>query len=439
MIKNIKSRKAMLPMLGALHLGDPKPQSGPGRNSHKFRFTLKMDLEKNADITMKEKFGEEITELKVIFPRINRHDDEESLQFIFDANYKMYRGKKLWCKGDGETATRCEKDASGREEYINVACPCDFLGNGCKQQGDMNISPVELLKEGLYGFFRVTTKSWNAIKELNSAIRHYHDLLGEQFWKTTFILSKKKIVVKDNKSQWIMTLHADPKSLKKYGLFDRICGDEDLSDIFDENMPPEFEDPEEEIQEEEVPQAPEPEVENEPELPPSESEPEPAPAPAPAKAATPAPQPEPTPAPQSKQEPSPAPEKKPGGAKPLEGKSTSVSTAGPQPTVSSVTPTLTPEDELEKKREEMQQRELGGTEPQRIVRRNKILKLLKKALEGLEGQEPLSYLEHVTGLKVEPPESGKKWESCLINQDTFTLEELDNALGMLEQVSSLAS
>jgi hypothetical protein len=244
MIKTVKESKSpMIPMLGKIHLGDPKPsERAPGRNSDKFRFELKVELGEDADLSIEKILGEKITEMKVLFPRIDKNDDQKSLAFIFDANYKLYKEGKAICVGDGETATRIN-EIDGVKERAIVGCTCKFFEAGqCKQQGDLRISPVEVIKTGNYGFFHVTTTSWNAIRDLYNAISHYYEVLGpENFWKTPFILYKRKVKVKPKggsaREQYIMALRPDPVYLKQKGLMEELYGiAAPLVDILDPSL-----------------------------------------------------------------------------------------------------------------------------------------------------------------------------------------------------------
>jgi hypothetical protein len=475
MIKSLKQRAAMIPMLGKIKLGDPKPQSGPGRNSDKFRFDLKIDLEKDADISLQEKFGDKITELKVLFPRIDKSDDDRSLAFIFDANYKMYRENKLWCVGDGEVARRREKDLeSGREDFVERSCPCDFLSGdkpSCKMQGELKIAPIELLKEGIHGYFLITTTSWNAVKELHSVIQYYHELLEDAFWKTPFILSKKKVAGKtqDGKrfDQWVMTMRADPKFLKEHNLFDKLYSLDDDEALFDEEMPEDFYEDggsfveseiDSEAQEEKKPtrrrtrrtaveNPPEgAAVEgNDPDCTGEQETAEPVTSQPVAQEASPSLQPEqPTPVPPSADPPrfdeQPTGES-PAGAEVIEESRSRqpIADSSPAPTVAEVPTGGKPVATAEvpavpvtgSGAPAVSEVVLSGTTTQRVVARNRIVRLTKEAMALLPNAEPVSWLAEHYGLAVEI-EAGVTWETSFIKMDIYPLELLKEAQEAIE-------
>lgn len=71
------------------------------------------------------------------------HSDE--IDEVFPTAYAMYSGRKLACRGDGETATRWKVQAGVRtDETKQMACPCEFLGakgrTVCKPHGVLHCS-----------------------------------------------------------------------------------------------------------------------------------------------------------------------------------------------------------------------------------------------------------------------------------------------------------
>jgi hypothetical protein len=246
-IKQITDRKKepQLPRLGKIRLGTEKTQNAPGRNTDTFRFDPTEELNGNTMETLVRLFGEKITEFRVIFPKVYQQDEQASLTWIFDANYRMFKENKAYCVGDGERARRLVPNAeTGKTEWIEIACPCEFLtgkqNSLCKQQGELKVAPLALLKEGIHGYFMINTNSWNAIRGLYDTISYWHGSLKDLFWRTPFIVYKKKIrVTKDGKtfSQYIVAIKPDSEFLKIHGvgLIEDIYGIEDEVLIADDS------------------------------------------------------------------------------------------------------------------------------------------------------------------------------------------------------------
>jgi len=80
-----------------------------------------------------EAFGEKPTEITIVFPPAPDGDISQ----IINHFYRSYKGSKLFCMGDGETAKR--SDGKGKMEVRK--CPCELLNNEKKSCSErLNIS-----------------------------------------------------------------------------------------------------------------------------------------------------------------------------------------------------------------------------------------------------------------------------------------------------------
>ena len=194
---SIKNMVARIPRAGIVRLGTPKSENAPGRNVSWFR--IESPYFTPEQIT--EALGDKPTELRIKFPKVDRNDNQKSLEYIFDASYKAYKNGTLFCKGDGESATR----AIAKGKLIQVECTCELLSGSkpiCKQRGEMKVALSHL---PFMGYFQISTTSWNSINSIQSVIDMYYQVLGEKFWITEFILFKEEMFISGRK-QYITRL-----------------------------------------------------------------------------------------------------------------------------------------------------------------------------------------------------------------------------------------
>lgn len=78
--------------------------------------------------------GRHVREIPVVL-----HSND--IESVFPTSYASYVGRKLQCRGDGETALTWDKD---RRQQQQRKCPCELLGNGqqvtCKPNGTLHCS-----------------------------------------------------------------------------------------------------------------------------------------------------------------------------------------------------------------------------------------------------------------------------------------------------------
>lgn len=193
----IKNMVARIPRAGKVKLGGKKGANSPGRNLSHFR----IETNQFEDFFIKERLGENPSELRIKFPRSDRNDEQKSQDFIFDASYKAYKNGKLFCKGDGEVAMR----ALAKGNLEQVPCTCELLTGKqpiCKQRGELRVILCDL---PFLGYFEIGTSSWNSINSIDSVIETYKQVLGEKFWITEFILFKEETMMQGHR-QYIMRM-----------------------------------------------------------------------------------------------------------------------------------------------------------------------------------------------------------------------------------------
>lgn len=194
----IKNLRVSMPKAGDIRLGSEKGTNSPGRNLPFFRVESAL-FEKDF---LEQVLGKEPTSISIHFPRLDPKDEDKSLDFIFDTNYKCFRGGRLYCQGNGEKAFR----SANRGELVEVDCTCELLGSECKQRAELRVGLSDLV---FMGYFQVATSAWNSLTSISAVIDMYHRLLKEDFWSTKFILYKEEMVLGGRK-QWITKLAVHP-------------------------------------------------------------------------------------------------------------------------------------------------------------------------------------------------------------------------------------
>jgi hypothetical protein len=104
---------------------------------------------------MIKEYGEKPTSLQFFFPTENR-------SLVFPQALKYYKGPRLFCRGDGQVASRIDEASGG---MFSMKCPCDFLGNGCAPRASLMIA---LYKIKVQGCFQIDSGSIHNIIRTNS-------------------------------------------------------------------------------------------------------------------------------------------------------------------------------------------------------------------------------------------------------------------------------
>jgi hypothetical protein len=174
-IRSIKglSERVHLPRLGKIRLGIRQPGSnGASAPTEVPHFVCPPRVQRV--------YGAAPTALPILFP-------VEDARELFPQAYKWYGGPTLKCKGDGQVGLRrwadVEPALQGKiggthepNDLVEVACPCPRLTSGdCTLKANL----MYLLPDiSLAGVWQTDTQSVHNIREINSALRFYRELLG---------------------------------------------------------------------------------------------------------------------------------------------------------------------------------------------------------------------------------------------------------------------
>lgn len=109
------------------------------------------------------------------------HSDE--IEEVFPTTLALYAGRKLFCRGDGETATRYEmKDKKRTGRTAEITCPCPFLnatsGHICKPHGVLHCS-IRVKERALAGaVYKWRTTSAISIKRMLGSLLQIQQVCG---------------------------------------------------------------------------------------------------------------------------------------------------------------------------------------------------------------------------------------------------------------------
>jgi len=151
----IKSLRPRLAEAGKIKIGGLGPSRKSRSSGKTFRPPVKYDHFKITGTTRDEngdlipdvelmeavaKISKDPTDDKIRAIPIVLHSD--SIDGVFPTSYALYTGKKCFCRGDGERATRREiKDNQYMGAEKTIDCPCDFLkSRRCKPNGKLYCS-----------------------------------------------------------------------------------------------------------------------------------------------------------------------------------------------------------------------------------------------------------------------------------------------------------
>jgi len=214
-IKGLSERKRVV-LAGKFKLGEEKVEGQHPKAIDYFRFAPADESLKPA---FEEVYGPKPRMLRVWFPT-------DELIRVWDQNLKCYgKSSGLFCKGDGETATRLRVgedrkailDTDGMMIYDEIKCPykaCEFYKKKtCKQIGALQF----MLRDfGEMRMWLITTTGENSITNLNSKFAMIQEMTQGRIAYIPLDLSMVK--------KWIMV----PKVGKQ------------LKDVLDLNFAPEF-------------------------------------------------------------------------------------------------------------------------------------------------------------------------------------------------------
>ena len=150
---------------------------------------------------VKEVYGEQPKALKILFPTENEEQ-------FFSQFYKLYQASGLKCKGDGETATRLNKEG-GMEPYECKGRKCpDYESAKCKHIGILQFLLPDV--PGI-GVWQISTASWNSIVNINSAIEYVRGLCGRIQLIPLTLKVEEQTVQPNGKKKIVHVLSIDTK------------------------------------------------------------------------------------------------------------------------------------------------------------------------------------------------------------------------------------
>lgn len=184
MSMTIKTLRPQLPERGRIKLGMKgavkKSQGGKDYQApEKLSYMLVTTLERGPDNNFKRDeeavklFGEKPVKLPVRLlydaPELN-----------MPSRLAAYKGKTLWCTGDGEQATRLTDDGKERKPR---SCPCElsdpaYSGSGPKCKINASLSVIIRGLGGVGGVWKLRTTSWNTLTSVLSSMEYIRTITG---------------------------------------------------------------------------------------------------------------------------------------------------------------------------------------------------------------------------------------------------------------------
>lgn len=172
-----KGLNARLAEIGKIKIGG-KGAEKVSANKKKFRVPVKWDhfkvttTERDAsgnfiidpDVMGGDGVGDNPKELSIRLP----FDD---IDMNFHTSFQLYTGAKLMCKGDGEKATRKDKDGNETTGECNTETCKHMASEKCKVSGILSCYLVASPSYG--GVYRFRTHSWNSVSNILAALEEF--------------------------------------------------------------------------------------------------------------------------------------------------------------------------------------------------------------------------------------------------------------------------
>lgn len=153
-----------------------------------------------------KKLGIEPKELSIRLPF-------DSIDMNFYTSFQYYAGKKCICRGDGEKATRVDRD--GNEGQVNCnPDTCEFLqSEKCKVSGILSCYLTDSMEIG--GIYRFRTHSWNSVSSILAALQYFSENTNGVLQGLPLKLKFLKKSTQDHGNVNIVTVVLDGVELKK--------------------------------------------------------------------------------------------------------------------------------------------------------------------------------------------------------------------------------
>lgn len=188
--------------IGCLEENVRKTKSGaewqaPKRLDHFLVTSMERGPDKNfiKDVSLHQVIGEKPTELDVVLLY-------NQIELNFRTELAVYKGKKPFCRGNGETARRLHSDG----KFYDCDCPCELLENSesgegkCKPHGVLTCLLTQSAVTG--GVYKFSTTGWNSIRNLTGSLKFIHMATGGKMAGIPLKLKffKKDTTTKDGKA-----------------------------------------------------------------------------------------------------------------------------------------------------------------------------------------------------------------------------------------------
>lgn len=171
MIKNIQPR---LCEIGKIKIGG-KGRETTTKSGKKMRLPVKYD---HFVITKTTKDSDDNFEVdKDLMAQLGGKPKELSIRLLFDdidlnfqTSYSCYKGKKCFCRGDGEKAMRINDETGIRKEISCIPEECEYKQKGyCKISGILSCLLPQASRIG--GVYKLRTHSYNSVVNVLSALQ----------------------------------------------------------------------------------------------------------------------------------------------------------------------------------------------------------------------------------------------------------------------------
>ena len=152
----------------------------------------------------------------------------DDLSVTFPSAYRWYRGRTVFCEGDGEQAFRREEKAgekgvTGFTDPKEWTGPCgdtcpDLIAGRCKPNATLNLVAPFQQRVGI--LYRFSTTSRNSFRSILGGLEWIADLVGTVSWIPLFLeMTERKVQTREGRTAkaWIVSLFFDgtPQELLK--------------------------------------------------------------------------------------------------------------------------------------------------------------------------------------------------------------------------------
>ena len=207
-----------LPRVGKIHLGEKKESAKGGEYPSQLPYFLVRESETTpaeAVAAFREVYGDEPTELRVVFPTDNPEDWNDQHWRCYGASWGLTckgTGRQAQAKIDPSTKTWANKNSETWEWWQLSIC-----GEGCERAQDGRCKPVMRLSfllpdvPGL-GIWQIDSSSVHSMRNINGMVHLAQQIMGGRIAFFPFILRRHQITVqpKDTKAKSVYVIDLRP-------------------------------------------------------------------------------------------------------------------------------------------------------------------------------------------------------------------------------------